>query len=198
MAKLGEIATILTGLTLRQRPEDSISGQFRLMQLGDLDTSGSISFDTMTFVTPDVGYERYIAQEGDLIFRGRGAGISVAVMPKHECDVVVVAPLVLIRPDRSLVLPEFLAWAMGSQSAQRHYALHVQGTSILGVGKKHLETVEIDLPEITTQQKVAELVLLQRHEEDLIFKYLKIRKKFVDAILQNAVKEFNMKGQILR
>ncbi|HFR4142342.1 TPA: restriction endonuclease subunit S [Bacillus cereus] len=187
MKRLSELATIHTGLTLRQRPYERSDSNLVLMQLGDLDTDGNIDFENMMSVEADFSYKRYLAEEGDIVFRGRGAGISVGIIPKHECQIAVVAPLILIRPNYNVIEPEYLVWAMNSQNAQRQYSLYIRGTSITGIGKKDLENIEIELPDIPTQRKIANLVRLQEKEKELLNQYQKARKNLIDAIIQERV-----------
>lgn len=194
MPKLRDVAVIQTGLTLRGRPEILPSGSVRLMQLGDVDVSGLIHFEKMAAVEPQPKFERFQVNEGDLVFRGR-AGISVVVVPKHHEEVVVVSPLIIIRPFRNVVEPEYLAWFLKSPKAHRHYARHMQGTSITGVGKKELETLEIDLPDLETQRKITKLLALQRKEEELLQRYQLVRKKVVDAVINRLIVNKNERDE---
>jgi type I restriction enzyme M protein len=183
MVRLKDIASISTGMTFGSKPEPLIGSHVRLMQLGNLDVSGEILFENMIGVAQDDSYEEYFAEEGDLVFRGRGAGIAVAVMPPHQGNVAIVAPLILIRPNRTLIEPGYLAWVLEAPKAQRHYARYAQGTVLMGIGKKDLETVGIDMPSMETQKKLSALVALQKKEEKLLNQYRTVRKQLVSALL---------------
>lgn len=187
MVTLREVAEIQSGATLRDRPKANPQGPVRLMQLGDVGPEGQISLHDLPSVERESGFDRCIVTPGDLIFRGRGAGIAAVVVPPHEGEIVVALPLILIRPDRQVVDPGYLAWAIGSSPAHRYFARHMRGTGVLGVGKKDLEALIIDLPDLETQRKVAALVSLQRREAQLVHQYQHSRWKLVDQMLTTMV-----------
>lgn len=187
MAALRGIASIQTGATLRDRPKANPQGPVRLMQLGDVGPQGEISLSDLPFVEREPGFDRCILASGDLVFRGRGAGIAAAVVPPHEGEIVVALPLIIIRPEQQVVDPGYLAWVIGSPLSQRHFAMHMRGTGIVGVGKRDLETLEIDLPDLETQRKIAALVSLQRREAQLIDLHQDLRRQLLDSLLTTMV-----------
>lgn len=191
MPKLQEVATIVTGLTLRQRTADQFGGSIRLLQLGDVDPSGAISLDNLPAAAPDLVSDRLVARAGDLVFRPRGAGIAVGVMPEHTGKVLVVSPLILIQPNRDIVDPGFLAWSIRGPRAQRHFAAHARGTTIVGIGKRDLEELEIDLPSLDVQRKIAAIVALQQAEADLLERLRTVRAQLIDALLWDEVLKLN-------
>ncbi|MDD4616449.1 MAG: restriction endonuclease subunit S [Alphaproteobacteria bacterium] len=186
---LSSIATAITGITLREKPlallpEDADA---LLMQLSDLDTAGAIQAHNMIPVRLEKAFERFIAKPGDIVFRGRGAGIAAAVMPETLHPVIVVSPLIVIRPNRSKVDAEYLAWTLTTESARRHYAEYAQGSAIIGIGKQNLETLEIPLPPLQTQQKIGKLMRLQSQEFELVTRYQMARAKLLNAQIRKSI-----------
>jgi hypothetical protein len=178
------IASAITGLTLRERPSLSLSApNALLMQLGDLSADGNILFDRLIPFSADRQAEAFFAKAGDLVFRGRGAGIVAAVMPKTEMPVVIAAPLMIIRPNPQQVDPDYLAWMLTAENARRHYAQRAQGSAIVGVGKRDLENLEIYLPDLQTQKKVAMLKRLQKREALLLERLRRTQGKLIDALI---------------
>lgn len=113
--------------------------------------------------------------------------MAVALMPPHEGVVVVAAPLILIRPDPGLVDPGYLVWALRTSRAQQHFALHARGTSVIGVGKRDLETLQIPLPDLPTQHRIAAVVALQQREADLLRRLQATRQQLIDSLLASKV-----------
>jgi restriction endonuclease S subunit len=107
----------------------------------------------MTPFTVEKKFKHFIVKPGDLVFRGRGAGITVAVMPNTALPVIVASPLIIIRPDHKKVDPDYLVWALTNDNARRYYAQYARGSVIVGIGKHDLEKIEIQLPAIQFQKK---------------------------------------------
>jgi len=186
---LSSIATAVTGITLREKPTALLPEDANafLMQLSDLDTAGTLQIHSMIPVRLEKAFERFIAKPGDIVFRGRGAGIAAAVMPETLHPVIVVSPLMIIRPNRLKVDAEYLAWTLTTESARRHYAEYSQGSAIVGIGKQNLETLEIPLPPLQTQQKIGKLMRLQSQETQLITRYQTARAKLFNAQISKSI-----------
>ncbi len=190
MKCLSSIATAITGITLRDKPstQQPESAEAFLMQLGDLGVgTGAIQLDSMIPVQLEPQYKRFIAKPGDLVFRGRGAGIAAAVVPETHFPVVVVSPLIIIRINSAIVDAEFLAWFLMTENARRHYAEHTQGSAITGIGKRYLETLVIPLPPLQTQQKIGRFMRIQSHETQLIARYQTARTKLFNAQISKSI-----------
>ena len=184
---LSYIAALVTGATLRGQPSYSSSPNASLMQLGDLGRDGDIQFDSMMPFIMEKQFERFVAKVGDLVFRGRGAGIAVAVIPEGHRPIIVASPLMIIRPDHKQVNPDYLAWALTTEDARRHYAQYASGSAIIGIGKRDLETLEIHLPALQTQLKLAKFKKLQEQEALLMSRHQVVRAKLVEALISSSI-----------
>ena len=176
-------AKICTGATLRDKPQHSVTPNSLLMQLGDLDSAGQLRFETMIPFLHEGQFAKSIVVPGDLIFRGRGAAITVAVMPETEKPIIVAAPLIVIRPDLNKVDPHYLAWALETTAAYRHYAEFSRGSAIVGICKRDLEIFEITLPELRIQRKISMLKNLQAQETRLLTRHRTLREKLLNTLL---------------
>lgn len=194
MQKLSDLAAISMGLTLRGSVDDLPTGPVRLLQLRDVDIGGKIAETGLASVEADPSYERFTARPGDLVFRGRGAGIAAALVSAADGELIIASPLILIRPDPTLVEPAYLAWALTAPPAQRHYAQFMQGTSITGVGVRDLSELSIDLPDLATQRKIAALVALQRQEAELLQRLASARSRLIDGLIHQLVTDSHQKG----
>lgn len=183
--RLDQIATIFTGATLKEKPEHAEQPDSYLMQLGDLDANGGLNSSAML---PFIGlqpYFKFIAKPGDLVFRGRGAGINAVAITETDIPIIVSSPLMILRPDHKKVNSAYLKWAITSIKAYRHYAQYMSGSVIMGVGKQDLDMLEIDLPDLSTQQKISKIKKLQTQEAELLTHYKNIRAKLFDALISN-------------
>ncbi len=184
---LSSVSALSTGATLRDKPVLVSKPDSLLMQLGDLSTDGAIQLDTMLPFLMEKQFERFVAQEGDLIFRGRGAGIAVSVMCKTELPIIVTSPLIIIRPDHKKVDSHYLAWTLTTNDARRHYAYYLQGSSIIGIGIRDLETIEIQLPSVAVQRKIGKCRNLLLREKQLMSSYYTTRLKLIDAFINDSI-----------
>jgi hypothetical protein len=186
---LNHIADILTGVTLREKPVPTkqAEGNVFLMQLGDLNTDGTVQTDSMIPTHYESLFEKFIVKPGDIVFRGRGAGIVAAVLPETEWPVVAASPLMIIRPDIQKVDPHYLVWALTNDQAHRYYAEHARGSNIVGIGKRDLDQLAIDLPPMATQKKIGQLKNLETEEQQLLTRYLKAKGKLVEALIIEAI-----------
>ena len=106
---------------------------------------------------------------------------------------MVIVPLVIVRPDRDRVLPEYLAWAINQPDAQRRLGAEAQGTSLRMIPMAALEDLEIAVPDLSTQRRIVELDALARQEGQLLRQLAARREELVSAILGDAAKAADQK-----
>ncbi len=157
------------------------------MQLGDLNTDGTVQTHSMIPTAYESLFEKFIVKSGDIVFRGRGAGIVAAVVPETTWPIVAASPLMIIRPDTQKVDPHFLVWALTNNLAHRYYAEHARGSNIVGIGKRDLDQLEIDLPPMATQKKIGRLKNLEAEEQQLLTRYQQAKAKLVEALIIEAI-----------
>lgn len=186
---LNHIADVITGVTLREKPTPSAKDgeNVFLMQLGDLSTNGNIHTHSMILTQYQTSFKKFVVKVGDIVFRGRGAGIVAAVMPETEWPVVAASPLMIIRPNTQKVDPYYLVWTLTNDQARRYYAEHARGGSIVGIGKRDFELLEISLPPMNIQKKVGQLKNLETEEQNLLTRYQKTKSTLVEALIIEAI-----------
>jgi hypothetical protein len=182
---LGTIADIYTGATLRERPTPAplMQAEAKLMQLGDMDATGNIQSHSMIPVMMQAAFEKFTVGAGDIVFRPRGAGIVAAVMSEIAWPVIVTSPLMIIRPYTKKVDPHYLVWALTADTARRFYAEHSRGSAIVGIGKRDLDQMEIELPPINIQRQIAQLKKLESQEQQLLSRYQEAKTKLIEAAI---------------
>jgi hypothetical protein len=185
---IGTIAKIFTGATLRQKPEHSIAGDAYLMQLGDLSATGSLNFDGMLLFRGAEYFPQSIVRPGDIVFRGRGAGINAAIMIETDKPVIAASPLMIIRPDLSKVDTDYLLYSLTNDQAHRHYAQYTRGI-FAGIGKQDLEILEIELPNLITQQRIGKIKQLQLQENKLLTRYQRAKNMLVETFISTSTNQ---------
>lgn len=192
--RLAELSDIHSGYTARGRLEPLPEGGVPALQLRDVGTEGAAPGPD--FQRYDLGKlpDRYFVRGGEVVFRSRGEPNAAAAIrdPLPEPAVVIV-PLVIVRPDRARVLPEYLAWAINQPDAQRRLGAEAQGTSLRMIPMAVLENLEIAVPDLPTQKRIVELNALSRQEGKLLQQLAARREELVSAILGEAAKAADQK-----
>jgi|GEM_PF-6601748 hypothetical protein len=181
-----KVASVATGMTKREKI-GAASGDSVLVQMGDILPTGALVIDRERRIDLSSEMDRYVVGEGDVLFRGKGAGIAAAVVPPDCPLLVAAAPIIILRPNRSLIEPGYLAWAVSSPAAMRHYMLTARSAGMLTVGATELGTLKIQAPDIETQRAVAELVSLQRRETALLERYMGLKQQFMDVAIEQRI-----------
>lgn len=153
--RLPDVCLIQTGYTARSKLDPSADGGVLAVQLRDITTDGRIDAEHLTRV--DLGHigERYFVRSGDVLFRSRGDHNTASALDEYFAEpAIAVLPLIVLRPDRTLVTPEYIAWTINQPEAQRHFDVAARGTSIRMVPKTSLDDLHIDVPDLETQRRI--------------------------------------------
>lgn len=192
--RLAEISDIHSGYTARGRLDPQIGGGVPALQLGDVGTDGGVP--SQGFQRYDLGKlpDRYFVRGGEVVFRSRGeSNAAVAIPDSLPEPVVVIVPLVIVRPYRDRVLPEYLAWAINQRDAQRKLGAEAQGTSLRMIPMAVLENLEIAVPDLPTQRRIVELHAFARQEAQLLRQLAARKEELASAILGEAAKAADKK-----
>ena len=179
-----DLSAIQLGYTARARFQEAPADGMPILQLSDL--NGVVLPPPERLLRVHLGgrLDRYKAAKGDVLFRSRGTqNIAVAVDARFVEPVVAVLPLMILRPDPSILLPEYLAWAINQPAAQRQLGAGAQGTNLRMVQKAALERVEIDVPDLAAQQRIVAVANLATQEEILLHALATTRRRLANLRL---------------
>lgn len=192
--RLAELSDIHSGYTARGKLDPLQEGGVPALQLRDVGTSGEAPGPDFQRYDLDKLSDRYFVRGGEVVFRSRGEPNAAAAIPDPLPEpVLVIVPLVIIRPDRDCVLPEYVAWAINQPDAQRKLGAEAQGTSLRMIPMAALEDLEIAVPDLPTQKRIVELDALARKEGQLLRQLAARREELVSAILGQAAKAADQK-----
>lgn len=166
--KLEDICYIQMGYTARKRWEPADSGGVLALQLRDVSADGEIRLETAQRVERGDIADRYLVRDGDIIFRSRGDRTTATVVSgAGDETVAAVLPLIILRPDRSIVTPDFVAWSINLPASQRHLDSSAQGGNLRMVSKSALDDLRIDVPDLASQKRIVAAASLARREAAL-------------------------------
>ena len=187
MKCLGQVANVRMGYPFRSRLEHDPQGSVVVLQMKDIDESGSLDFaGAVRLNLPDAGPHHQL-RSGDLVFRSRGRTNSVALIAAVPGPAVLAAPMLLIRPVD--VLPAYLAWYINLPTVQAALAAQAEGTSVRMISKAALEALEIPIPSRRQQELIVEAANLAVSEQDLMQEIARKRKRLADGVLMRYARD---------
>jgi len=182
--RLADCCTIHTGYTARGRLEPAVVGGVLAIQLRDISPDGLIDPDCLTRVQLEELADRYFVRAGDVVFRSRGERNTASALDERLREpALAVLPLVVLRPNRDVVTPEYLAWAINQPPAQRHFDSAARGTNIRMIPRSSLDDLELDVPDIATQKIIVAVDALVERERELSQLAAETRRKMMSLIL---------------
>jgi len=182
--RLTDICVIHTGYTARGRLEPATEEGVLAIQLGDISPRGAIKPEDLTRIQIEDPPERYLVRAGDVLFRSRGGRNTASALDKRLREpALAVLPLIVLRPNRNVVTPEFLAWAINQPPAQRHFDVAARGTNIRMIPRSSLDDLELDVPDIETQRRIVAVDALAERERELSQLAAETRRKMMSLIL---------------
>ena len=94
----------------------------------------------------------------------------------------------MIRIERHLLLPEFLFWFLNTQKVKHTIYENATSNMLGAVNAKFLSNLEVDLPPVEMQKKIAQLNLLARQESQLLKKLANAKETYYAGVLDQVYK----------
>lgn len=185
MLELREFVAVYSGVSVRETKHGS-ARFMRLSDLSDLKAGGAPALATGE--TPAVARALTI-EEGDLIVGARGAATDVCVANDAVFGAFISLDLYLVRPDRTMVNPQYLAAFLALPATQALFAGSKQGTGLARLPKDALEKMAVPLPAADTQQLIAGLAHSYEEEGKLLKKLADLRTFLGREIVARAFRE---------
>lgn len=165
MPRITDIATIRNGYAFRGRIEPDKNGDTQVIQASDLTQAPTLETDTLACVQLGKKAHRYYLSKNDIVFMSRGLRLR-AYRPIRQAitgkPIITAFGLLVITAREQKVLPEYLHWALNTHRIQQRIQSMAEGTNIVFISDKNLGSVDIPLPALDTQRKIARLMHLQQ------------------------------------
>lgn len=181
--RLSDVCTIRTGYTARERL-DPVGAGTLVIQLGDVPAEGQFNPERLIRVQPRHNLERYMVDPGDVVFRSRGERTTALALGTELTEsALALSPLYVLRPDTAVLTPRFLAWTLNQLPAQRHFNASALGTSVRMVPKSSLDSLTIDLPDLSVQHLIGSVDELAERQLSLTHQLADTSRRLVSALL---------------
>lgn len=187
--QLTRICAIQSGYTARQRLSPVAEGGATAVQLGDVRTDDTCVLDRLGRYDLTAVPERYLVRDGDVLFRSRGDRTTASAVEGLVEPAVAILPLMILRPRREAVEPRYLAWAINQPPAQRQLDVSSRGTSLRMIPRAGLDSLELDIPDLTRQRAIVALDELAERERGLSLRAAEKRRQLMALHLGYAARE---------
>ena len=161
----------------------------------DLESDGSVRWTDVVRTELNGRRSPDWLKDGDLLLVARGNRYYAASLDNLPGPAVCGPHLYHLRlKARSTILPTFLAWQINQLPLQRELNKAAAGSSQLSIRKPDLATLQIRVPSLPNQQKIADLARLASHERDLLTSLIQNRERQMELLamaLARSATQFN-------
>lgn len=188
--KLGNIASVRSGLVLsRKQARESTGTKYPLLNLRSVNPGGYIDteqldvFDASEDLSPD-----YLSQVGDVIIR-LSAPYTAILIDEATTGMVVSSNFVIIRVDRSELLPEYLFWLLNTQKVKRSIYENTSSNMLGAIKARYFSDFEIPGLQLDKQKKIADMNTLAMQETTLLRRLANEKERYYSLLIKRAHKE---------
>ena len=183
--KLSDLAQIQSGLVLsRKQARGEHICRYPLLNLRAIHSNGRINLEQIDIYDASEPLKpEYIATSGDLVVRLSSPYTAILIDEKTS-GMVISSNFVMIRTDRNRLLPEYLFWLLHTPKLKRDILLHIDASMLGTIKASYFSQLDIDLPSLSDQDKIAELNRLARQETELLSELATKKEQLYTALLQ--------------
>ena len=162
--KLNQIASIQTGIYAKT----SSQGDAIYLQSRHINDAGQIGKNLQTDLAVDDKISKFILGEGDVLFSAKGNKNISVVYESSVGPAVASSTFFVIRLKRQTIHPDYLSWFLNHPRTQKFLKSHAKGASPPSISIKTLYDLDIEIPDIITQQEIVKIHSLRKMEQELI------------------------------
>lgn len=182
MSQLKNFCTISSGHTFRTKIENNPMGDVAVIQMKDMNDDYTGIVEGVNMVNTDAVSKSQILQRGDVLFLARGNNTKAFVFDLN-IKAVAVSLFFILRPKSEKLDPYYLAWFLNQSNTQSYLLSAQEGSTVSSIKKQTLSDLEINIPSLTMQQRIARVYHLHLREMELMSQIRAKRNEFINAIL---------------
>lgn len=187
IATLDEVAEISSGVTIRDRADLLTEGAVRVIQLRSVE-GPALNLTDVDYLTRVAQVRKSQLQSGDLVVRSRGR-FAVGLYRGDDILTIAAAPLLVIRLQREELWPEYVAWFLNETPESRtHWGRSWQGTTVPAITIADLLRIELPIPPLETQRRIADAAALIRQQHQLERQLADKRRDYQNGLLAGLAK----------
>lgn len=167
--RIGDIAEVLPGFSTGTAVEHDPAGSHQLVQSRHLTAGLPYRFreEDAFRIHPGRSVDRFLLQVGDVLFMSRGTRNVASWLEKIPDATLAVTSFYVIRPGPGAD-PGYLTWYLNQPGMRRRIAEIRTGAGAPIVQRHALRELEIPVPPLELQRRIAELGVLMAREQALL------------------------------
>ncbi|MCA4789740.1 restriction endonuclease subunit S [Acinetobacter towneri] len=191
--KLNELcSSIIVGINKFNDAKAENLVEASLLTGQSLNDNGFLNVNTDTtkavFVDQDL-IEKKKLKAGDIVFLSKGTNLRAAIVTPEQEQLNLLAPAtcLVIKVNSTTVLPEFLTVFLNSEYGQAVLTSLNKGTVIMNIPVSGLKDIEINLPDLSKQEIIAQ-AFYQHHQALMLLEEMKkAHLKVMEATIQKLI-----------
>lgn len=189
MPELQSLTTLESGATLREKATHDPHGNVRIIQVRDIAGPYDEVAENPLRVDLSTVPRQQLLQPNDILLLAKGPRNPALLYTKDWPYAIAVSFFFRLRVlDPATTHPDYLAWYLNSTPGQATLHAGRQGSSVAGITKATLATLEIPLPNLQAQRHIARVADALRRETKLADQ---LREKRAQAIEQALLNQLN-------
>ncbi len=188
-ADLKSIVDIQVGYQTKTRIRERIRGTHRLVQSKDFDFLHRLHPENLIAFFPERNPEIYSVRKEDVLFQARGIEHFAHYIEDDLKNTLAAGSFYILRMQSKDLLPQYLAWWLNQSKSQAWVRAQARGTGISFISKHTLSHLQVRIPPVSIQKKVAKIVTLARREQFLLDRLAQTRLRLVKAICLKAIQK---------
>jgi hypothetical protein len=188
-ASLGNISAIQVGYQSREGIRAHPDGSHFLLQARDFNNLHQVDWSNLSRFTPAGSTIKSEIRQGDVLFLAKGQDNFAYSVARSVNHVLAANSFYILRPNKAMILPDYLAWWLNQKHAQEYIKLNRSGSSLPFLSVSALSCLEVPIPNFEMQRKIGDLELLRKKEADLLGLYLSKKSALIKTVCLNAIIE---------
>lgn len=167
--KLSDWAEIRSGLVLARKQSTSpTQNNYKLLTLKSINPKGYIEEDLLDdYFAIERLNENYISQMGDIVVR-TSSPYTAVLIDKETQGIVVSSYFTIIRSNKNRLKPEYLYWLLNNEETFKTIQKNNFGNILGSIRPQFFSDLEVLLLPLNEQEKISELNLLFKKEQQLL------------------------------
>jgi len=182
---LTDIAIVKAGHPFRGKILEDTEASTYVVQIRDIDNDGYIHWQKLIRTNITGRKSPDWLKKGDVLFAARGARNAAAFVGDIEKPTVCAPHYFLIQVTDKNILPEFIAWQLNQENAQRYFANSAEGSSQMSIRRAVLEATPLVIPSIEKQKSIVGFDNKVKQEKRLLNDLIDNRAKQMQGIAKD-------------
>jgi len=187
---LNHITSIKTGLVMSRKKasqQSEFKKDYNVISLKSFNDNGYYDHSFVDeFTANDEIKDENLLQKGDILIRLREPNIAVYIDDNYK-DTIISSLAAVIRTNVNKINPQFLVNYLNSSFVQKQ--IYSQGSAVSMMNVKFLGELELTLPSLEIQDKLASIQELSVQEIQLLENLIEEKKQLNKSIFETIIKE---------